>query len=115
MSRIRSLSINEMNKGMNWIHQNLTEFATENNANYQYSRCLDKLGGLLSSHTRETTKRYHYWFRAREEQTFSNHWFYTISVNKEKFGKDRAELLKILQPEAFVISTQFVSFNIGKF
>lgn len=71
MSRIRSLSINEMNKGMNWIHQNLTEFATENNANYQYSRCLDKLGGLLSSHTRETTKRYHYWFRAREEQTFS--------------------------------------------
>lgn len=71
MSRIRSLSANEMNQGMKWINDNLTQYVTDENADYWYSRCLDKLGGLLSSHTRETDIRSHYWFRARAEDTFS--------------------------------------------
>jgi len=70
LSKIRSLSIDEMNRGMNWIQQNLTKFVTKDNANYQYSRCLDKIGGLLSSHVVKTSKRSHYWFRAREEASF---------------------------------------------
>lgn len=72
MSRIRNLSVEDMNKGMKWINDNLTQYVTVHNSEYWYSRCLDKIGGLLSLHTGETDIGTHYWFRARAEDTFSD-------------------------------------------
>lgn len=72
MSRIRNLSVEDMNHGMKWINDNLNQYVTAHNAEYWYSRCLDKIGGLVSFHTRETDKRSYYWFRARAEDTFSD-------------------------------------------
>jgi len=60
-----------MNLGMKWNNDILTQYVTTENAEYWYSRCLEKLGGLASYHTRETDVRSHYWFRTRAENTFS--------------------------------------------
>ena len=69
MTRFRTLNKQQLDDGMAWINSNLTQFRDENNAAYWYSRCLDKLGGLMSLHTRTTTGKKH-WFRARLEKTF---------------------------------------------
>ena len=71
MTKTRSLSTSEMDQGMEWIRANLTSFVSKENAEYWYSRCLERVGGLLSVHTRKTDERCHHWFRARAEESFS--------------------------------------------
>jgi hypothetical protein len=71
MSRIRALNINQLNEGLAWINKNLTQFCNADNADYWYSKCLDKLGGLMSLHVRSSTGQKH-WFRARLEKTFEH-------------------------------------------